>query len=105
MAKVLQTSVERAGDFVARWGGEEFTVLLPNTCLKSVAAIAERMRLAIKETMVLLPDGTPTSTTISIGINSEIPTVDSTVNNFIVKADNALYADKREGKDRVCGSR
>jgi diguanylate cyclase (GGDEF)-like protein len=102
VAKTLQASVERTADFVARWGGEEFTVLLPNTTLQSALNVAERIRSSIKETMILLPDGTPTSTTVSIGVNSEIPDMDATVNDFITKADNALYAAKRDGKDRVC---
>ncbi|MDR3000419.1 MAG: diguanylate cyclase [Fibromonadaceae bacterium] len=93
MAKILQKSVERSGDFVARWGGEEFTVLLPNTNLDSALSIAERIRLNIKEA---------TSTTVSIGVNSKIPTIADVIDDFFTKADEALYAAKKAGRDRVC---
>ncbi|MDR2579777.1 MAG: diguanylate cyclase [Fibromonadaceae bacterium] len=95
IAKIFQNSVVRAGDFVARWGGEEFTVLLPNTDLEAAFNVGERIRINVKE---------ETAETVSIGINSKIPTADDTIDDFIHKADEALYEAKRTGRDKVCSS-
>jgi diguanylate cyclase (GGDEF)-like protein len=102
MGEIFPKIVTRSNDLVSRWGGEEFSVLLPNTDLATAVEIAERIRTEIAETVVPLPDGTPTRTTISIGVNSEILTADSTVEDFLVKADKRLYAAKEAGRNRVC---
>jgi len=101
-ATVFTKSVERAGDFVSRWGGEEFVILLPNTDSAGAVDIAERVRTNIKEAIIPLPDGTPTSTTISIGVNTKIPAAGETIEEFLNKADQMVYAAKKAGKDRVC---
>ena len=102
LAKALQASVERSGDFVARWGGEEFAVLLPNTGLEPALSVAERICRNIRETVIHLPDGTPTFATVSIGVNCETPAFGSTIGGFAERADSALYEAKKSGKDRVC---
>jgi diguanylate cyclase (GGDEF)-like protein len=102
IAEVFSKTIRRSGDFVARWGGEEFTVLLPNTNLKMAVNLAEQMRANVENKVIPLPDGTATFTTVSIGVCSEIPTVGSIVNNFIVKADKLMYTAKESGKNMVC---
>jgi len=95
VAKSIEQAVKRSGDFVARWGGEEFAVLLPNTNFKGALEIAEFIRLNIENLNTI---------TISIGVNTQIPEQDSSLNNFISAADNALYNAKKMGRNRVCGA-
>ena len=102
VAQGLSKSVVRAGDFVSRWGGEEFVVLLPNTDKAGAADIAERMRKNIKNTVIPLPDGSPTSITVSIGVNTEIPGSGRTIDEFLNIADQMVYAAKKAGKNRIC---
>ncbi|MCL2182332.1 MAG: diguanylate cyclase [Chitinispirillia bacterium] len=102
VALVFSRTVRRAGDFIARWGGEEFTILLPNTDLESAAVIAEQIRANVESTMVPRPNGESTHVTISIGVNTRETGIDSTVSEFLVGADNLLYKAKGEGKNKVC---
>jgi diguanylate cyclase (GGDEF)-like protein len=105
---VLQTAsrlfsqiIRRPGDFVARWGGEEFVVLLPNTSLEGAAEIAENIRLKVENTMVERSDAPGFYITISIGVNSIIPTQDSSIDSFISDADKRLYIAKDSGRNKV----
>ncbi len=81
---------------VARWGGEEFVVALPDAGIKEGAALAEKLRNALA---VRLIEGTVPSFTISVGVaaaSSDVPFTD-----LIVSADRALYEAKRSGRDCV----
>ena len=102
VAGVFLKGIKRAGDFVARWGGEEFTILLPNTEMDAAKTIAEQIRLSVENTRVMCPTGEATSVTISLGINTETPGTDCSMNEFMIKADNRLYTAKRSGKNRAC---
>jgi len=102
VAMVFAKTVRRAGDFVARWGGEEFTVLLPNTDREAAVNIAELIRANVEGTLVPRPNGEATHVTVSIGVNTKAPENDTTVSEFLVKADNLLYDAKRTGKNKVC---
>ncbi len=85
----------RGGDLVARFGGEEFAVLLPNTEQPSATETAERLRLAVARS-----EAKP-SVTISIGLAVlEAPTWSQA--DLLKRADDCLYKAKREGKNRVC---
>jgi diguanylate cyclase (GGDEF)-like protein len=101
IAKIFPHSYKRSGDFAARWGGEEFVVLLPNTPLAGAIDIAEKIRTDVENAEIHCPDGTTLRTTLSIGVNSQIPTKDSQIDLFINKADKALYAAKDAGRNRV----
>ena len=102
VAEALQQSLLRPADFAARWGGEEFAVLLPGTDEDGALMIAERIRAAIECTPIVFNDGTSTSATVSIGINTKIPKKNDSVEGFISGADGALYTAKRMGRNRVC---
>ena len=102
IADVLNKSLMRATDFAARWGGEEFAVLLPLTDMSGALPIAEHIRANIESTMIPCPDGTSTVVTVSIGVNSQIPSQNDSMDDFISKADNALYTAKEAGRNRVC---
>ena len=101
-AKTLSRVLKRPGDFSARWGGEEFVILLCNTDTKGAIEIAEQVRGAIETTMLLAPDGKPTSITVSVGVNTRTAGGSSTIDEFISKADKALYEAKGKGRNKVC---
>ena len=101
VAKIFPMSFRRPCDFAARWGGEEFVVLLPNTPLTSAVDIAEKIRVGIANAPIPCSDGSILKITVSIGVNSLIPAQNSLVDDFISKADTALYAAKDAGRNRV----
>jgi len=100
-AAIFPKSFNRPSDFVARWGGEEFVVLMPNTSLEGALDIAEKIRSDIENTQMPSLDQTEIKVTISIGVSSVSPTQDSSVDTFISGADKALYAAKEAGRNRV----
>ena len=102
VAKTISRSLNRPGDFAARWGGEEFVVLLPGTDINGALKIAERIRKNISEVVICCADGTDTTVTISIGVKTQAPSLDSSRLNFINEADKALYKAKETGRNRVC---
>jgi diguanylate cyclase (GGDEF)-like protein len=85
----------RTTDLVARFGGEEFAVLLPNTDLGGALLLAERVRAAIAR-----PRPDLKLVTISIGVSS-LTTDHSDVNAFLSDADEALYQAKAAGRNCV----
>jgi diguanylate cyclase (GGDEF)-like protein len=93
VAAVLQ-DVAREGDVVARVGGEEFCVLLPNTAAIGARLPAERVRAAV----AVLRD--PVPLTVSVGVAS-YPEDATAAPRLFEKADEALYEAKRRGRNRV----
>lgn len=89
----------RQQDVVGRLGGEEFGILMPETTLRDAHRLAERLRAHIAALNVALPDKGTTRMTASFGV-SALDAHDS-VDALIARADNALYASKRAGRDRV----
>ena len=104
VAKIPAQSLKRPSDFNARWGGEEFVVLLPNTMLDGAMAIAEKIRGDIEKADIPHDNGSPLKVTVSIGVNSLVPQPGAFVATFISSADNALYAAKDAGRNRVMAS-
>ena len=102
VAGALTRTLKRPADLAARWGGEEFAVLLPVTDAKGAAVIAESIRNSIESAEMQCPDGTITKVTVSIGVNSRTPEKDDIIDEFISKADAALYTAKEMGRNRVC---
>ncbi len=104
----------RKPDLIARWGGEEFICLLPHTSADVALAAAERLRQSVQE--LAIPEtaagagSKPAKVTVSIGLASiersgvERPSVErsgSGIDALIEQADQALYAAKAAGRDRV----
>jgi diguanylate cyclase (GGDEF)-like protein len=94
----------RATDFVVRFGGEEFTVLLPCTGSEDAYRVAEKLRLIFKEHVFVLPDRTPVKITITVGISSCTTFEDVDAMEIVLRADSALYSAKRAGRDCICRS-
>ena len=101
VAQTLSQICTRASDFIARWGGEEFIALLPGTPLQGALKIAEKARKAVESMVIPCRDGTETKVTISIGVKTMTPKVNSSRDNFISDADKALYNAKKAGRNRV----
>lgn len=98
VADMLRTRV-RLADSVARYGGEEFVVVMPGASLGEAQAAAERLRVAI-EAMGFIPDGGAAHRlTISLGVAAGV--AGGTAEQLIAAADQALYAAKRAGRNRV----
>jgi diguanylate cyclase (GGDEF)-like protein len=102
IAKIFTQELKRSSDLVARWGGEEFAILLANTDFNGAHDVGERIRQKIENLQIVLADGSVSKLTVSIGINSLIPTTSNVLEEFIHHADMALYTAKREGRNRVC---
>jgi two-component system cell cycle response regulator len=98
MAQILDASV-REVDTAGRWGGEEFALVLAGTDLAGGTQLAERIRHAIETTPVLLDDGTELRITASFGVASLPPS--SSPEDLLAAADEALYAAKEAGRNRV----
>jgi diguanylate cyclase (GGDEF)-like protein len=91
----------RTVDIVSRYGGEEFTVILPETPLDSARAVAERIRAAIEADTTSIPDQQDTiCVTISIGI-AVFKGATDTQSELIERADQALYHAKDQGRNRI----
>jgi diguanylate cyclase (GGDEF)-like protein len=90
---------KRVSDVVARVGGEEFAMLLPETALDSAVLVADRLRKAIAETPFVVA-GAPIRLTVSIGVAEAGPGMDG-VAALMKQADVALYDAKHSGRNRV----
>ncbi|HEX3535828.1 MAG TPA: PleD family two-component system response regulator [Stellaceae bacterium] len=91
----------RSVDLVARFGGEEFVVVMPETNLAGAEVVAERLRLAIARAPFRLPSsGEQVPITISIGVAAAESAEDG-VDAMLKRADEALYTAKNGGRDRV----
>ena len=84
---------------VGRYGGEEFSIVLPETSKKKARRIADDIRKAVKEEAIELRR-VETHVTVSIGVSS-FPEDAKVQDDLIQKADERLYAAKRQGKDRI----
>jgi two-component system, cell cycle response regulator len=89
----------RAGDMIARMGGEEFLAVLPDTTYQEAKVVAERLCRRVKGTPVTLVDGTTVAITISIGLAFSRSA--QSVADIIEDADQALLRAKSNGRDRV----
>jgi diguanylate cyclase (GGDEF)-like protein len=103
VAQTFPKAFRRPADFAARWGGEEFIALLPNTPMDGAIEIAEKIRSEIENIEIPYYEGVIIKITISIGVNSLIPTHTSSLNAFISNSDKALYAAKEAGRNMVFG--
>ena len=91
----------RATDLLARWGGEEFIVLLPNTPVAQAQQLAERVRETVSATAQLVVLGQTVQVTVSVGAAGAAPGQLVSLDMLIQLADGALYRAKHAGRDRV----
>jgi diguanylate cyclase (GGDEF)-like protein len=102
-AQRLQQTLPRETDWVARLGGEEFAVVLPQTDTAGARVVAERLRVAVHGAPMRTAGGS-IQVTVSIGVCGSAMLTgadEATVEQLLRRADDCLYASKRQGRDRV----
>ncbi len=99
VAKIIRESIRQI-DVPSRYGGEEFSVILPGTEIHEALVVAERIRQNIEKSVVLY-DNKQLNATISIGVTQYDSDLDKNKNTLIERADKALYMSKRNGRNLV----
>ena len=102
VAQVLNSEAVRARDFLARFGGEEFALILPETDEEAAIKVAERCRkLILDQDIPHEKSEAGPQLTASLGVVTVIPADDDDPIAFIEQADKRLYAAKQEGRNRI----
>jgi diguanylate cyclase (GGDEF)-like protein len=105
VADILRHSA-RSEDIVARMGGEEFLIVMPNCAQDEGHHVADQMRRAIHGAKIAAKGAdTPISVSVSIGLisapSAEFPTLPDSLDEVIARADAALYLSKEAGRNQV----
>jgi diguanylate cyclase (GGDEF)-like protein len=102
IAKIISSSLKRPHDLAARFGGEEFVCLLPETDLNGAAVVANSILDAMRKHKIPHTNSKVANfVTVSIGGTSKIPEIQDGFTELIIKADNFLYESKLSGRDRM----
>ena len=102
IAAELANAARRATDFVARFGGEEFVLILPGTDPLQAAQLAESARLAVKRLGIRYSNQSAgASVTISLGVASAFGDLFPSAESLVKAADRALYEAKHQGRNRT----
>ena len=99
-ARVVSDELRRE-DQVARFGGDEFCIMLPHVSIEEASAAVDRIRCAIESLMITLPDGTQMSVTATFGMAEFDPALHATGQDLFESADQALYAGKQHGRNTL----
>jgi diguanylate cyclase (GGDEF)-like protein/PAS domain S-box-containing protein len=102
VAEACQDVICRPGDLVARYGGEEFVVILPNTPAEGALVVANELLESVRHRRLPHPGSAFQIVTVSIGCVTGIPTYGKHSADLLDLADQALYAAKSSGRNRVC---
>ena len=98
MGDIIKSAI-RMQDTAYRYAGDEFTIILPETELEMAIAVAERVRQAIENETKVLSDPRPLKVTVSIGVVEYL--TDEEIKNFVHRADSAMYASKKKGRNSI----
>ena len=102
VANCLKRCLNRAGDMVGRYGGEEFIAVLPETPYEGAINVAEVMRGGVEALNIAHPDSTvANAVTISVGLATAIPAEGVSVPKIVSLADRALFQAKHQGRNRI----
>ena len=102
VAHALDQAASRTRDLCARFGGEEFVLILPATSEEAALNVAERCRkLLARKEILHTGSGVSRQVTISMGLGTVIPGASDDANSFLDMIDRRLYKAKAEGRDRV----
>ncbi|HEX9017976.1 MAG TPA: sensor domain-containing diguanylate cyclase [Anaerolineaceae bacterium] len=99
VARICQEAIRRI-DLVGRFGGEEMTILMPETTTERAEQAMERLRGAVETLEINTPRGTA-RITVSIGLTSMEPNENIDFNHLLDRADQALYQAKNNGRNQV----
>lgn len=103
VASTLMRQTHRPEDLVARLGGEEFAILLPNTDSTGATLRAEQYREAVENLKIIHAADTPSPyVTLSVGVGTVVAQTSDNPGLLLHAADNALYQAKNQGRNRVC---
>ena len=102
VAKEIDNMLNRPSDVVARFGGEEFVVILPYVTEPSAVKLADQLREGLAQ-KVFRADGNDVHVTVSIGVASSVPKDLKDGRELLSHADTALYRAKAAGRNAVCG--
>jgi len=101
IAEVVQRTCSRPGDLLARFGGEEFVLLLPDTDFPGAITVAERVQEALEHQAIPHPKAVVAGrVSVSIGIACQVPDAHNTPQELLASADAALYRAKAGGRNR-----
>ena len=104
VAQELEKGIKRPGDFIGRYGGEEFSVILSDCDTEGAALVAENLRARVAA--LKIPHARSTAAdhvTVSIGYTTQIVGADSTWSGLMEEADKALYLAKKRGRNCASG--
>jgi len=97
ISKIFKENIRKT-DIIARWGGEEFVILLPNTNAKEAVVIAEKLKHSLENNIEI-------KTILSYALNASFGVTENKksddIDTIIKRADNAMYISKKNGKNRV----
>lgn len=99
VARIVKESV-RPTDIASRYGGEEFAIILPKTDIHEALIVAERVRTSVEKEKVKF-ESKELQVTVSVGLTQYDSTMDKTKKDLIERADKALFASKRGGRNMV----
>ena len=105
IAEACMDVVSRPGDLIARFGGEEFVVVLPNTESEGAMHVANEICEALRSRRLPHTGNAPGIVTISAGCATQIPKFGKHAHDLVEQADKALYRAKSNGRDQVCDSK
>jgi len=98
----LQEVIKRPADLLARYGGEEFVILLPNTDQKGAYKIAKDLQKKVRSLCINHNfSNVGNVVTLSIGVATAVPDIDSKYQNLIEHADKAMYIAKSNGRNQI----
>ncbi len=92
----------RKSDFAARFGGEEFVILLPRTSLSNARSMAEKLRKAVETLTLKTAEGAEVHFTVSLGVSTVDIITETSVEPALKRADDAMYLAKESGRNRTC---
>lgn len=93
----------RPSDLVVRMGGEEFSIIMPETNYQTALSVGQRLREAFADKAITLPDNKELSVTASFGVSCINHENDTSASQLLDRADTALYRAKETGRNKVVG--